>query len=110
MPQLEILQKTDVFISHGGFNSVSEALYYGVPVITVPTVNDQFLVAKRVIQTGTGKMLKMNEITDEVITESVVDLLSDSKYKEASQRIGESFRLAGGFEKAADYILALKKE
>ncbi len=110
VPQLEILQKTDVFISHGGFNSVSEALYYGVPVITVPTVNDQFLVAKRVIQTGTGKMLKMNEITDEVITESVVDLLSDSKYKEASQRIGESFRLAGGFEKAADYILALKKE
>jgi MGT family glycosyltransferase len=110
VPQLEILQRTDVFISHGGFNSVSEALYYGVPVITVPTVNDQFMVAKRVMQTGTGTMLKMNEITDKVIADAVSDLLADSKYKDASRRIGQTLQSAGGFEKAADCILALLKE
>ena len=110
VPQLEILKRTAVFISHGGFNSVSEALYYGVPVIAVPMVNDQYMVAARLVKTGAGMTLKMNEITEKVMEQSVAELLSDPSYREASERIGRSLRLAGGFEKAADRILALVKE
>ncbi|MFL8673036.1 glycosyltransferase [Clostridioides sp. GD02404] len=32
-PQLEILEKADVFITHGDLNSVMESLYFGVPMV-----------------------------------------------------------------------------
>ncbi len=109
-PQLELLKRADVFISHGGFNSVSEALSYGVPVITIPMVNDQYMVAKRLEKVGAGISLRMNEITTDSIKESVLLMLSDKKYQKASERIGRTLQLAGGYEKAADHILELLKE
>ena len=110
VPQLEILKRASLFVSHGGFNSVSEALYYGVPIITIPMVNDQYMVAKRVEKVGAGITLQMKEITEKSIKESVLKMLSYIKYHEASERIGKSFQSAGGYEKAADYILELVKE
>ncbi len=35
-PQLDILQDTDLFITHGGMNSSSEILYFGVPMLVIP--------------------------------------------------------------------------
>ena len=40
VPQLEVLQHTDLFITHGGMNSVNEAMYYGVPMLVMPVIND----------------------------------------------------------------------
>ena len=36
VPQLDILQRVDVFITHGGMNSTHEGLVYGVPEIVIP--------------------------------------------------------------------------
>ena len=105
VPQLEILKRADLFISHGGLNSVSESLYYGVPVIAVPMVNDQHLVTRQLTEAGAGFGLKMQEITAEGIRNDVFHMLSDDRFREASRKIGESFRTAGGYKKAADYIL-----
>eukprot|EP01126_Amoeba_proteus_P010058 TRINITY_DN1389_c0_g2_i2.p1 TRINITY_DN1389_c0_g2~~TRINITY_DN1389_c0_g2_i2.p1 ORF type:complete len:424 (-),score=57.25 TRINITY_DN1389_c0_g2_i2:47-1318(-) len=41
LPQLQILPLLDAFLTHGGANSVTEALYYGVPMIVVPFHGDQ---------------------------------------------------------------------
>lgn len=108
VPQLEILKQTDVFISHGGFNSVSEALYFEVPIIVLPMVNDQFMVAKRIAGLGAGIPLKMNEITPELLKTSIDKLLLESSYKEAARKISQSFHQGEGLEKAADYILNLR--
>jgi MGT family glycosyltransferase len=42
VPQLEILQRAKLFITHGGMNSASETMFYGVPLIVVPQAQDQF--------------------------------------------------------------------
>jgi MGT family glycosyltransferase len=110
VPQLDILRRSVVFISHCGFNSVSEALFYGVPVIAVPMVNDQFLVAKRLEKTGAGITLQISDLSAERIKKTVSMLLTDQKYKDASARIGETFRSAGGYNQAVDRILALVEE
>jgi UDP:flavonoid glycosyltransferase YjiC (YdhE family) len=47
-PQLRILQRTSIFIMHGGVNSIKEALCYGVPMIVFPSVTDQPMNAARV--------------------------------------------------------------
>ena len=33
VPQLEILEKNDLFITHCGMNSTNEAIKYAVPII-----------------------------------------------------------------------------
>lgn len=109
IPQLEVLGHMDVFISHGGLNSVSEAFYYGVPVIAIPLVNDQPAVARRLTELGAGLELKMEEITPELLTQSVHTILTNQSYKNHSIEIGESFRRAGGYRKAADEIIKFIK-
>lgn len=105
VPQLEILKNASVFISHGGFNSVSEALYYQVPVIAIPMVNDQHMTAKRVVELGAGISLKMSEITAEVLRESVHIINSKPEYYDACRKISESLHIAAGCEKAVETIL-----
>jgi len=57
VPQLEVLSRASLFITHGGMNSVNEALYYGVPMVVVPMGNDQPTVARRVVELGLGEAL-----------------------------------------------------
>lgn len=109
VPQLDVLKKTGVFISHGGLNSVNEAMYFGVPVIAVPQGNDQFMVSRQLSAVGAGLSLKMEEVTPQMLKESVDKILQDASYKAASRKIGESFRKAGGYKAAADYILGYRE-
>jgi MGT family glycosyltransferase len=108
VPQLEVLKKASAFISHGGLNSVSEALYFGVPVVAIPQANDQPMVARRLVALGAGLELKMDEVTPEVLQSAVRKLLADPAYASASRMVGESFVQAGGFVAAADAIFDYK--
>ena len=105
IPQLEVLKHTDVMLSHGGLNSVSEALYYGVPLIVLPQANDQPMVAQQLISLKAGIELKLDEITPEILRDSVHKLLSDNNYKNNCTEIGKSFLQAGGYKKAVEHIL-----
>lgn len=105
VPQLEVLKRTAVFISHGGLNSVSEALYYGVPVIAVPQANDQPMVASQLVKLGAGLCLKMSEVTPQILRNSVTELLKNKCYRNNCIQLGKSFIQAGGYKTAADIIL-----
>lgn len=105
IPQLEVLKKADVFLSHGGLNSVSEALYYGVPVIAIPMSNDQPAVAKRLKELGAGIELKMEDITPSLLKQTVRDILSNQEYQIHCKEIRTSFETAGGYQAAADEII-----
>lgn len=105
VPQLEVLKKTDVFITHGGLNSVSEALYYGVPVISIPQANDQPLVTARIVKLGAGIGLKMEDVSKEHLSSCVETLLANQSYRKNCMRIRDSFHEAGGYKAAADCIM-----
>ncbi|MGK7953532.1 MAG: glycosyltransferase [Xenococcaceae cyanobacterium] len=40
-PQLELLQKTSLNITHAGLNTTLESLSYGVPMVAIPVTDDQ---------------------------------------------------------------------
>lgn len=105
IPQLEVLKKTDVFISHGGLNSVSEALYYGVPVIAIPQANDQPMVARQLVNLGAGLCLDKGNVTAELLRDTVGEVVSNRSYKGNSMDLGKSFIQAGGYKAAAEYII-----
>ncbi|MGR5965276.1 macrolide family glycosyltransferase [Bacillus cereus] len=110
VPQLEILKYADVFITHGGMNSVSEGLYHNTPLIILPITNDQPLVAKRVEELNAGIVLNYKNVTVAELKEATNTLLNNSSYKEASTVIGRSLRESGGYRRAVDEIFNLKNK
>ncbi|MDF2938430.1 MAG: glycosyl transferase family 1 [Paenibacillaceae bacterium] len=107
--QLDMLKTADVFITHGGMNSVNEALYFNVPLIVIPQAADQPLVGKRVEALGAGLMLHKHTLTADTLRDAVEHLLSDRFNREPLVRLGESLRTAGGQQKAMEEIQRFKK-
>lgn len=102
--QIAVLEKTDLFISHAGMNSVSESLYFGVPLILLPITAEQKAVATRVTQLSAGIILE--DISIENITQKANELLINSSYKENALKISRSFHNCTGAKGAADKILS----
>ncbi|KPV56345.1 glycosyl transferase [Paenibacillus sp. A3] len=107
VPQLEVLQQADAFITHAGMNSTSEALFYDVPLVMIPLSSDQPIVAKRVEELGAGIILDRSQLTPAALKSALLQVLNESAYKEHAKRIGDSLRNAGGYKEAASRIMSL---
>ena len=103
--QIAVLQQADVFVTHCGMNSVSEGLYFGVPLVMLPQTSEQHGVAARVLQMEAGVELKKTAPED--IREAVGQVLEDARYQKNAQMIGDGFRSCAGAKGAADKILSV---
>lgn len=65
VPLLQMIEKADVLITHGGFNTVKEALLLGTPMIVFPFSNDQPMNAARVAYHGLGLTGNVTTVTAE---------------------------------------------
>ena len=101
--QIAVLQQADVFVSHCGMNSVSESLYFGVPLIMLPQTSEQGGVSERVKQLGAG--IKLDQTDASSILEAVNKIFMNSTYQENASLISESFKRSSGAKGAADKIL-----
>jgi MGT family glycosyltransferase len=104
VPQLEVLEHTDVFITHGGMNSVMEAIYYGVPVVVVPQQPEQAMTAARVAELGLGVALEPGQITAGALRDAVTTISGDAGYRSRIVHMQQAARDAGGYLRAADVI------
>lgn len=100
--QMAVLEQADVFLTHCGMNSVSEALYHGVPLVMNPKTAEQGAVASRVQQLGAG--VKLKKETPAAISAALKKTLYDPSYRNGAQRIAEGFRQCSGAKGAADHI------
>jgi MGT family glycosyltransferase len=106
LPQLEILKRADVFITHAGFNSVNEALYFGVPMLALPQVNDQHMVAKRLVSMQLGMTESIKELSPEILRSKTETLIIERKIKENCMQISQEMR---NFAKLEQTVLKLEK-
>jgi MGT family glycosyltransferase len=100
--QIAVLQCADVFLTHCGMNSVSEALYYGIPLVMLPQTPEQQGVANRVNELHAGMFL--DGMTPDVIRGAVQTARTSRELKDGATAIGQSFRACGGAAEAADFI------
>ncbi len=110
LPQPAVLSRAALFVTHGGMNSVNEALYAGVPMLVIPQGADQPLVARRVVDLGAGLSMATQDVTEESVRAAAQQLLGDPRFHSAAAKLRTSQQRAGGFHRAADelerYLLA----
>lgn len=104
VPQLEILQKADVFITHGGMNSVTESMYFGVPMVVIPYMADQPANAKRVEELKLGKRMNKHRITPRLLRNTVISIMNDNKIRGNVQAMSEKLRSVDANRYGADEI------
>ena len=105
VPQLDVLQRARVFITHGGMNSTMEGLWHGVPLAVFPQFGDQPLNASRVRELGVGVSLTATEaLAPKVLRETVERLDTDPSYRARVSEFQKELRDAGGHRRAADAL------
>lgn len=104
VPQLEVLQRADVFVTHCGMNSVHESIWSGAPMVLVPQQSEQALVAARAEEAGAG--LRLRGASPAKLRQAVRQILDTPSFRERAQELGRAFRAAGGAPKAADAIIS----
>jgi MGT family glycosyltransferase len=109
VPQLALLERAGVFVTHGGMNSANEALYCGVPLVVVPQRGDQHMVGARVAELGAGLAIPLRDLDAARLREAVEAALSDPAFRESAQALGASLRASGGYRRAADAIQAFAR-
>jgi zeaxanthin glucosyltransferase len=106
-PQLALLARSAVMATHGGANSIMEALYFGVPLLVTPLCNDQPHNAEFVVRSGAGLRLDLDHATPGECRRALRALLGAGPYRQAAARIADSYRGQNGAMRAAELILGL---
>ncbi|CAL4094940.1 unnamed protein product, partial [Meganyctiphanes norvegica] len=94
LPQQDILghPQTLVFISHCGNFGTQEAKFHGVPVLGVPISFDQHRNAARLARKGYGLVLNWDEMTVELIIDTINILIKDNSYRERLQAVSRALQ------------------
>ena len=105
VPQLTLLSRAALFVTHGGMNSVNEALYYGVPMIVLPFGLDQPLVGRELQRRKLGRVIAPRELTAARLWRTAKELLRDLEAREARLAMKRKMRASGGNREVTRRIL-----
>ncbi|MEU5609718.1 glycosyltransferase [Streptomyces sparsogenes] len=104
VPQLPLLERMAAVVCHAGHNTVCEALWHGVPLVVAPIRDDQPVVAGQVVAAGAGVRVRFGRVTAAGLGEALDTVLYEPGCRAAAERVGASFRTAGGAAAAADHL------
>jgi MGT family glycosyltransferase len=101
---LDILPHVNLLISPGGAGSALEALYFGVPMLTLPRWPPEEVMAYRIDALGLGLNLPRHSMTPEIISSNVARVLGDTEIASRVRRMQHIVKNCGGAALAADKI------
>ncbi len=103
-PQLELLKRTSVCITHAGLNTVLESLAQGVPQVAIPVSYDQPGVAARIADKKTGVVTSLDKLTADHLSTLLNEVLNDSTYRDNARKLQKAIAKANGLSVAADLV------
>ncbi|HJP95201.1 MAG TPA: glycosyltransferase [Pyrinomonadaceae bacterium] len=89
-PQVEVLKRASLMISHGGVTGVKESAFVGVPMLLIPVSYDEFGNAARIVYHGLGARLRLNELSAFELGRLIDRVLGDPSYSARSERMSET--------------------
>jgi hypothetical protein len=108
VPQLEVLRRTSVFVTHGGMNSVMEGLAHAVPLVVIPQQFEQLVIGQAVADRGAGVVLRHNmsdrPVPPAELRTAVALALTDSAQRTSAKVLAETLCEGGGAPAGAEVI------
>lgn len=111
VPQLAVLRRAAVFVTHGGMNSALEGLAAGVPLVVVPQQVEQLIIGRTVAERGAAVVLRQHlsnrAVPPAELRAAVERALTDPAARQAAEAFGRTLSAGGGPAAAASAIRAL---
>ncbi|XP_067838459.1 UDP-glucuronosyltransferase 3A1-like isoform X2 [Heptranchias perlo] len=94
LPQNDLLghPKARLLVTHGGFNSLMEAVYHRVPVIGIPLFGDQFDNMVRAEAKGLGLTIQVNQLQARDLSAAMAKVIGDKRYKASALALSRIHR------------------
>ena len=103
-PQLKLLNKAILTITHGGLNTTLESLSRGVPLIAIPIAHDQPNVANRLHWKGVGIPISLPDLTEENMHTAIETVLTTESYYQKAAILQTAIRNSPGVQGAGDIV------
>jgi zeaxanthin glucosyltransferase len=106
VPQRAVLRRASLAITHAGFNTVLDALSYGVPMVAIPLAFEQPATAARLDRAGVARIVTPRRTSATRLRSAMETVLEDPGYREAARRLQAEIASSGGVRRAADILEA----
>jgi zeaxanthin glucosyltransferase len=103
-PQIELLKRTTLAITHAGLNTALESLSQGVPMVAIPITNDQPGVASRLEWLGVAEVVAPSRLSVPRLAAAIERVLREPAYREKARRYQQEIAHLNGLARAADIV------
>jgi zeaxanthin glucosyltransferase len=103
-PQIELLKRAELRITHAGINTTLESLALGVPMVAIPVGFDQPGIAARIVYHGVGKSVPVASMNTEDLSGAIQEVLGNPSYRDTARRFQRTIAQTQGLDRAADVL------
>lgn len=103
-PQIDLLKRAALCITHAGLNTTLECLGKGVPMVAMPIGFDQPGIAARIAYHGAGELLERSDLTVDALLKLVQKVLTVPDYREKALYFQKVIAETRGLDRAADIM------
>jgi len=90
--QNEVIQESNLVLTHGGLGTIKQCIYFGVPMIVFPMTRDQPKNGLRIEQHNVGKKLDFKSLDRKILAEAMVNVLTNPAIKSSVDKMQRIFR------------------
>jgi zeaxanthin glucosyltransferase len=103
-PQIELLKRSELCITHAGINTTLESLALGVPMVAIPVGFDQPGIAARIVYHGVGVSIPIASMNKEDLSRAIQNVLGNPSYRETARRFQRTIADTHGLDRAVDVL------
>jgi zeaxanthin glucosyltransferase len=109
-PQIELLKRASLCITHAGLNTTMESLAAGCPMVAIPVGFDQPGISARIKHHGLGESMPIGDLTVHTLSEAVRKVLKDPSYRNKARYFQEVIAKTRCLDLAAEIIERISQE
>jgi zeaxanthin glucosyltransferase len=103
-PQLSLLKRASLCITHAGLNTTLESLANGVPMVAIPVGYEQPGIAARIAYHGVGETVALEQLTVENLANKIQRVRTNSSYYDKARFMQKAIARTRGLDQAAELI------
>lgn len=96
LPYDDLLARTSVLVTNGGYGGLHHAMRHGVPIVIAGDSEDKVETSARVQHARVGVNLRTGRPTPDAVRTAVQRILADDGYAARARRIGDAIAVAPG--------------